>query len=164
VAPLVLSWPGRAVRRGTPVEAIACSIALLVSGGLAFSPPILPGSTYPLAFLPFPALVWAALRFGPAGGARASVAVVTLAAVLTRRGGGLQPGPETLAMVWILLSVVGVTSLFGAALVAERDRATEERAEGERQLRQVIDLVPHFVFVKDRDGRFLLANRSMAEA
>ena len=30
--------------------------------------------------------------------------------------------------------------------------------------RQVIDLVPHFIFAKDAEGRFLLANRAVAEA
>ncbi|HPC83231.1 MAG TPA: PAS domain S-box protein [Thermoanaerobaculaceae bacterium] len=31
-------------------------------------------------------------------------------------------------------------------------------------LRQVIDLIPHFVFAKDKEGRFLLVNRAVAEA
>lgn len=31
-------------------------------------------------------------------------------------------------------------------------------------LRRVIDLIPHFVFAKDDQGRFLLANRALAEA
>jgi PAS domain S-box-containing protein len=34
----------------------------------------------------------------------------------------------------------------------------------EQRLRQVIDLVPHFVFAKDLDGRFLLVNQAVAEA
>jgi PAS domain S-box-containing protein len=31
-------------------------------------------------------------------------------------------------------------------------------------LRQIIDLVPHFIFAKDEDSRFLLVNRAVAEA
>jgi len=34
----------------------------------------------------------------------------------------------------------------------------------EVRLRQVMDLVPHLIFAKDRQGRFLLANRAVAEA
>jgi two-component system, cell cycle sensor histidine kinase and response regulator CckA len=34
----------------------------------------------------------------------------------------------------------------------------------ERRLRQVIDLVPHFIFAKDITGRFILVNRAVAEA
>jgi PAS domain S-box-containing protein len=40
---------------------------------------------------------------------------------------------------------------------------TEERRAAAR-LRQVIDLVPAFIFAKDEEGRFILANRTMAEA
>ncbi|HTY58065.1 MAG TPA: PAS domain S-box protein, partial [Bacteroidota bacterium] len=43
-------------------------------------------------------------------------------------------------------------------------RAEEALRESERFLRQVIDLVPHFVFAKDAESRFLLMNRAIAEA
>lgn len=36
--------------------------------------------------------------------------------------------------------------------------------ESEARLRQVIDLVPHMIFAKDEHGRFILANRAVAEA
>jgi PAS domain S-box-containing protein len=49
----------------------------------------------------------------------------------------------------------------------ERDgqRLSAEQAlrESEAQLRQIIDLVPHMIFVKDWDGKYLLANRAVAE-
>ena len=66
---------------------------------------------------------------------------------------------------------VGVSTVEGrrAALVFMRDitgrKQTEEALRrSELRLRQVIDLVPHFIFAKDRKGRFILANRAMAEA
>jgi PAS domain S-box-containing protein len=34
----------------------------------------------------------------------------------------------------------------------------------EKRLRQIIDLVPHFIFAKDQDGRFILVNQALAEA
>jgi PAS domain S-box-containing protein len=40
---------------------------------------------------------------------------------------------------------------------------TEERRATAR-LRQVVDLVPHFIFAKDAEGRFILANRALAAA
>ncbi len=45
------------------------------------------------------------------------------------------------------------------------DRKGKEQALGEshRLLRQVIDINPHFIFAKDRDGRFTLANRAVAD-
>ncbi len=38
------------------------------------------------------------------------------------------------------------------------------RPSAEARLRQVIDLVPHFIFAKDEDGRFLLLNKAVADA
>jgi PAS domain S-box-containing protein len=48
--------------------------------------------------------------------------------------------------------------------VAERKLAETELAEQRSFLRQVIDLNPNFVFAKDRDGRFTLVNRAIADA
>ncbi len=44
-------------------------------------------------------------------------------------------------------------------------RASEDESRTRReQLRQIIDLIPHPVFAKDSDGRFLLANEAFARA
>jgi PAS domain S-box-containing protein len=48
--------------------------------------------------------------------------------------------------------------------ITELRRADQALRESEARLRQVIDLVPHFIFAKDGEGRFLLANRAVAEA
>ena len=50
------------------------------------------------------------------------------------------------------------------AEIAERKRAAQTLRLSEARLRQIIDLVPHMVYAKDREGRFLLANRTTAEA
>jgi len=47
--------------------------------------------------------------------------------------------------------------------LADRRRADETLRLSETRLRQIIDLVPHMIFAKDRNGRFLLANRTTAE-
>jgi len=53
----------------------------------------------------------------------------------------------------------------GIALdITDVRRADRALRESEARLRQVIDLVPHFIFAKDGEGRFLLANRAVAEA
>ncbi len=58
-----------------------------------------------------------------------------------------------------------VRGTVGIALdVTDARRADQALRESEARLRQVIDLVPHFIFAKDEDGRFLLANRAVAEA
>ena len=48
--------------------------------------------------------------------------------------------------------------------IAERAGAEAALRESEHHLRRIIDLVPHSIFAKDDEGRFLLANRAVAEA
>src|SRR5690606_31293152 len=50
------------------------------------------------------------------------------------------------------------------AKVAQHAHSEEVFRESERILRQVIDLVPHRIFVKDAEGRFLLVNQAAAAA
>ncbi len=44
-----------------------------------------------------------------------------------------------------------------------RRRSEDSLKRSEAQLRQIIDLVPHMIFAKDGDGKYLLANRAVAE-
>jgi PAS domain S-box-containing protein len=48
--------------------------------------------------------------------------------------------------------------------ITERKQAAAALEEQRRFLRQVIDTIPHWIFVKDRQGKFTLANQAQAEA
>ncbi len=67
------------------------------------------------------------------------------------------------------LSILKIfASRAGAELERQRPTARVEGSgqtlrRSEARLRQVIDLVPHFIFAKDREGRFILVNRAVAE-
>ncbi len=47
--------------------------------------------------------------------------------------------------------------------LTERRRIEEALRLSEQRLRQIIDLVPHFIFAKDIEGRFILANQATAD-
>ncbi len=79
--------------------------------------------------------------------------------------------PNELAHLWMVLGVcIGIGILFerqrrwGQAAREARRRSAATLRESEARLRQVIDLVPHFIFAKDQEGRFILVNRATAEA
>jgi PAS domain S-box-containing protein len=55
--------------------------------------------------------------------------------------------------------IVGVLSM--AEDITELKKAEDALIDGQRQLRQIIDTVPHMIFAKDRQGRFLLVNRAV---
>lgn len=48
--------------------------------------------------------------------------------------------------------------------ITEQVKAEKALQESEQRLRRIIDLVPHMIFAKDRNGYFLLANRATAAA
>ena len=50
------------------------------------------------------------------------------------------------------------------ASAIEARRNADRLRQDEARLRQVIDLVPHFIFAKDEEGRFLMANAALAAA
>lgn len=59
----------------------------------------------------------------------------------------------------------GKPAVIGTLLdITERKRAEEALKESEAKLRKVIDLVPHFIFAKDIQGHFVLANKAVADA
>ncbi len=57
-----------------------------------------------------------------------------------------------------------IVIMFGIARNITDQKLVEEKIkQSEERLRQVIDLVPHYIFAKDRGGRFILANKAVAD-
>jgi PAS domain S-box-containing protein len=157
---------GRPARDAAVRYAIALAAAGVAVGLRGLLNPVL-GTKYPYA-IPFLAVLVAA-RFGglgPALLATAAGAVATVAFLLPPRGTFAlsDPGDQ---FGLILYTGVGIgIAVLGGAMRAALLRAEATAAglrESERLLRLVIDTVPHYVFAKDRDGRFLFVNRFTAE-
>jgi serine phosphatase RsbU (regulator of sigma subunit) len=146
VAPLLMSviTSVRNARRGIqplfaerhPLEMVAM-VALVCATCLAvFS------EDRPITYLFFPALIWAALRFGPVGASLASVLVSGFAIWFTDHDMGPFIGgspDQELLRAQVLMAAAAVTSLTLAAAAAERRRAHDrERAIAETLQRSLL--------------------------
>jgi integral membrane sensor domain MASE1 len=125
VAPLLMAvaayWPFHRLP-GRAVEAI-----VLAAGVIGLSVFVFSRDTN-LAYLVFPLLVWAALRFWQPGAAAASFAVAAVAVYYTANDTGpfVRSNPDdSLLLAQTFFGVTGVTVLLLAAVITERRRAEE---------------------------------------
>jgi signal transduction histidine kinase len=132
VVPLALAWvpePGAAWRRIRTWQGALMIAAAAGLGVLAFS------INEPVAYLVFPALIWAAFRFGPAG-ATLSIAIAAGVAVgFTAHEAGpfsKQPIDLRALITQVYIVVAALTTLFLSAVVTERERSAAELAEAKR--------------------------------
>ncbi len=86
---------------------------------------------------------------------------------LRRELSGLRKNGEEFPMDLAIGEVIleGKRSFAGIVRdMSERSGFFAEIEASQRQLRQIIDLVPHMIFAKDVDGRIILANQAAANA
>jgi signal transduction histidine kinase len=133
VAPAILVWSKRprlhpsARRLG---EAAMLALGVLVASLLVFIAPITSGDG-PLghAYVFFPLLMWAAIRFGQRGSVTATVVVSAIAVMGTVMGRGpfVQPTlHESLLALQTFMGITAATFLVLGASVSERERYEEE--------------------------------------
>jgi len=135
LAPFLLIWSTRphekvAVKR--LVEMGILTVFVLAVGLVVFLGLLHPDRrSYPMTYLVFPPLIWAALRFGPRGALSALFALSSLAIAGTIQGvspfstGSLS---ESLVSLQSFMGIIAVTSMILAAVMAER-RALEQRKD-----------------------------------
>ena len=117
--------PGRAI------EAAVLALAVVGVSVLVFS------QQTNLAYLIFPLLIWAALRFWQPGATVASLAVAAIAVAFTTHGSGpfVRSNPDdSLLLAQTFVGVSGITVLLLAAVVTERRRADDALAHIARTL------------------------------
>jgi len=122
VVPLAIAWYGTVVRRwrrGRVVEA-----ALMVGTVVALAE-FATRSHRPLTYLVFPALIWAALRFGRRGATLALALTVLVAVWNTIHYAGpfhVDSISRSVLSVQLFIAVAALTTLSLAAVVAEREQ------------------------------------------
>lgn len=133
VLPLILTWlrdPISAWNRIRTMEGalLICSVAALAA--LAVS------AHAPLTYLTFPALIWAAFRFGPAGVTLSTAVLAVMTIGLTAHDLGAfsrqQIDDRTLSTQLYIL-VASLTALFLSAVVSERERSAAQLADSKRR-------------------------------
>lgn len=141
VLPLLLAWardPVEAWRRIRTWEGAAVIAAVTALGIIAVS------TEEPITYMVFPALIWAAFRFG-APGATLSIAITAGVAIgVTANDVGpffKQPIDHRTLSTQLYIAVAALTTLFLSAVVSERERSSRElaearRAEGERAVEE----------------------------
>jgi signal transduction histidine kinase len=133
VVPLALAWvpePAAVARRICTWQGALMIAAVAGLGALAFS---IQG---PVAYMVFPALIWAAFRFGPAGATLAIAIAAGVAVGFTAHEAGpfsTQPIDLRTLSTQVYIVVAALTTLFLSALVIERERSAAELAEAKRR-------------------------------
>ena len=141
-APLVFAWLyGRPIAWTWPriAEAVALLVTLFAASQVMFGLwGLFAPRDLPLAFVFFPIVGWAGLRFG----ARGATALVAIMSVVAMAIAGMGAGPFatfpvafTQFLLFLFLALASLSGLLLAAVMAERDDAMTKRLLLEEQLR-----------------------------
>ncbi|MEG4801616.1 MASE1 domain-containing protein [Microcoleus sp. ARI1-B5] len=143
VAPLLLTWrklPNARTKKGQIAERAIWLLLLLAIGWLVFcSRTRAAYARYPLEYLPFPLVVWAAFRFGQRYTALSNFILCGFAIWGIARGSGpflkhASSIPQALLSLQAFIAVIAVTGLVLAATVSERHQAEASLRASEASL------------------------------
>ncbi|MEO6863432.1 MAG: MASE1 domain-containing protein [Microcoleus sp.] len=132
IAPLLLTWhklPKVPINRKQMIERVIWMLLLIAVGWLVFcSRTRTAYARYPLEYLPFPLVVWAAFRFGQRYTALSNFLLCGFAIWGIARGSGpffkhSSSIPQALLSLQAFIAVIAITGLVLAATVSERRQA-----------------------------------------
>lgn len=120
-------------------------------------------SRYPLEYLPFPLIIWAALQFGQRAAVMASFIVSSIAILGSSHGGGpfiakAENISQAILFLQAFMAVVTITSLLLAATVAERAEAEKSLRESEIQYRELVENANSIIVKLAADGTITFFN------
>jgi two-component system cell cycle sensor histidine kinase/response regulator CckA len=167
VTPLILAWSSPSALRLSsrwPVESLTCITGLVLGTLLSFNSWFVDGvENYPLAFLPYPFLVWGALRFGQRGGTTGTFVVSGLAIyeLLHHRGPfWLGNDKSSLMLIGCYIGIVAVGNLLLASVAVEREVAVRNTAESEQRYRAVVEDQTDLIGRFSPDGALVFVNQA----
>ncbi len=170
VTPFIITWGTPSALRWHPrliAEAVICGVGLVAGTLVSFHSWYVYGiQNYPLAYLPFPFLVWGALRFGQRGATTGTLLVSALAihSLLSRRGPFLVDSErESLMLIGSYIGILAITNMLLAAAAAERRRAEQAMAESEKRLRAVVEDQTDLICRFKPDGTLTFVNRAYCQ-
>ena len=141
VVPLALAWHGRPFERRWPPARIVEAVVVLVT--VAVLSDVSSSSHRPVVYVVFPALIWAALRFGPRG----ATAAIAIAVWFTVTNTTHYVGPfayhsisRSVFNTQLFIGVAAVSTLYLSAVVAERQRFAVELGASRTRLVEAADI------------------------
>ena len=161
-----VAWLRRAsLRRYAEACLLACG--LLTISVLVFSwQSTGPGTAPALVYLPLPFLLWAAVRFGPAGASTSLLVVVLVSIWAATQGRGpfiSRSPPENVLSLQIFLIAVSLPLIFLAALIEERRGREAALRASEARYRALVMAGAEMVWRADARGEVSFATDAWQE-
>ena len=157
-----MGWLRRASLRRY-AEAGLLAGGLLIMSLLVSWPSAGPGTTPAMAYLPLPFLLWAAVRFGPAGASTSFLVVVLVSIWAATQGDGpfiSGSSAENVLSLQIFLITVSLPLIFLAALVEERRGKEAALRNSEARYRALVMATANIVWRANAQGEgFLVSPR-----
>jgi len=153
--------------RAATLEFTALAATLIAILVVAFGGHVpLPSAEYALAYVAFPYVIWAVLRFGLHGAVTTIVLVSIVATSYTTHGlGPFSRGTALESMIYLqaFIGVIAVSSLLLAAAIEERRRTEEELKFRTSILRAQNEVAIDGIIIVSDDGRILSYNQKFLE-
>jgi PAS domain S-box-containing protein len=171
LAPAILTWTSMArariwsegASRERWIEAGLIGCGLIVIGVLVFNEANPGESRIPLlVYLPLPFLLWAAVRFGPAGVNTSLLVVASLSisgAVHGRGPFAVSAQVDNVLALQLFLVTMSVPLMFLATLMEERRQRASMLSESEARFRSMADGAPVLIWMSGADKLCTFLNR-----
>lgn len=141
VAPVLLAFDPRAAHWHSKPRSLELvlilAVALTLSGTVFLGWNLDAQQHYPISFLPFPVMIWAALRFGHRGSTLVMLLIAALAVLGTTQGSGPFTLGEPVQWFWLLLLyliVAASTLLVTTSIAQERQQQRHALATAKAEL------------------------------